>query len=682
MTPSASRDTQNVAATWWDRSPNLAAFGAAVFLLLLNAFLCNELFSREFTERMESIESSYMSISQWAMHHWGDLRWFPEWFDGMPFHRVYQPGFHLTVAALGTALGWTAQHAYHFFTAFEYCLGPVTLFWLCYRATKWLGASFAAGIFYSLISPVSLLVNTIRDDTGSLITARRFIVLVRYGEGPHTTAVMLIPVVLLALHYAVTERRWWGIIAAPLALAALVLTNWPGTMGLCMGILAYIVSRIGSDRPIHWPTMVGVAAVAYLIVCPWIPPSIIAAVQLNAQQSDATMLGDSQLYAGIGMLAALFLLHHAMERAQAPRWLRFFAYYTLITGAISVGREWFGWRLIPQPNRFQVEFELAACGLAALCLHLLYVRAPRVLRQGGIAVLALVCLVQAVRFRKFAEAQTRAIDITRTDEYKMARWFDANMHGHRVFAPGNTSLWMNMFTETPQMGGCCDQGMPSNEYRVSTYAIYTGQNAGARDAEISEWWLKAYGADAVGVTGPKSTEVFHPFVNPHKFDGLLPVLWRDGDNVVYDVQRRSKSLAHVITREQMVQHAPENGLLVEHLMPYVNAIEAPGAPRAEFHWMPAHNAQVTADLHKGQLVSVQISSDPGWEATVAGQKRPQFADALSMMVIDPQCEGACTIDLRWTGGREASVARVAQWIGFVLLIGWSLWLRFRRSQQT
>ncbi len=467
---------------------------------------------------------------------------------------------------------------------------------------------------------------------------------------------------------------------APVALAALVLTNWPGTMGLCMGILAYVVSRLGSERPIHWPTMIGVAGIAYLLACRWIPPSIIAAVQLNARQSDATVMGQAQLYAWLGVLAGLFVLHHVLQHWEAPRWLRFFLYYALITGVVSICHDWFGWRLIPQPNRFQIEFEMAACGLAALCLKLVYDRSPRLLRYPGSRSLPIVCVVQAVKFRKFAKVQTQAIDITRTDEYKMARWFDANMGGRRVFAPGNTSLWMNMFTETPQVAGCCDQGMPSNEYRVSTYAIYTGQNAGAREAEISEWWLKAYGADAVGVTGPKSTEVYHPFWNPKKFEGVLPVLWRDGDNVVYDVGRHGKSLAHVITREQVISHQPENGLVVEPLMSYVNAIEAPDAPRADFQWLPEHRGRVTADLRKGQLVSVQISSDPGWEVTVNGQARKQFADALSMMVIDPQCEGRCTIDLKWTGGKEARVMRVAQLAGVFLWAAWAVWNWRRRPR--
>ena len=63
---------------------------------------------------------------------------------------------------------------------------------------------------------------------------------------------------------------------------------------------------------------------------------------------------------------------------EANRWFRFFAFFTLLTGGVSMGREWFGWRLLPQANRFQVEFEMAfAATLAYLliwCMRKLPVR--------------------------------------------------------------------------------------------------------------------------------------------------------------------------------------------------------------------------------------------------------------------------------------------------------------------
>ena len=95
---------------------------------------------------MESIEGSYMSIARWAAANWSDLTWFPLWFNGMPFEKVYQPGFHFTVAGLSTLLGWTPQHAYHFLTAITYSAGALTLFWLCYAATKDRVQAFAGGV--------------------------------------------------------------------------------------------------------------------------------------------------------------------------------------------------------------------------------------------------------------------------------------------------------------------------------------------------------------------------------------------------------------------------------------------------------------------------------------------------------------------------------------------------------
>ena len=81
----------------------LSACVAVIFAV--NAYVCRLLFDLEFSQRMESIEGSYMSIARWAAANWSDLTWFPLWFNGMPFQKVYQPGFHFTVAGLSTLLG-------------------------------------------------------------------------------------------------------------------------------------------------------------------------------------------------------------------------------------------------------------------------------------------------------------------------------------------------------------------------------------------------------------------------------------------------------------------------------------------------------------------------------------------------------------------------------------------------
>src|SRR5690348_7396984 len=108
----------------------LSAYAAVIFAV--NAYVCKNLFALEFSQRMESIEGSYMSIARWITANWSDLTWFPLWFNGMPMQNLYQPGFHFTVAGFATLLGWTPQHAYHFLAAITYSAGAVTFFGLCY----------------------------------------------------------------------------------------------------------------------------------------------------------------------------------------------------------------------------------------------------------------------------------------------------------------------------------------------------------------------------------------------------------------------------------------------------------------------------------------------------------------------------------------------------------------------
>jgi len=47
--------------------------GCAVAIFAVNAYTCRNLFALEFSQRMESIEGSYMSIARWVTSNWSDL---------------------------------------------------------------------------------------------------------------------------------------------------------------------------------------------------------------------------------------------------------------------------------------------------------------------------------------------------------------------------------------------------------------------------------------------------------------------------------------------------------------------------------------------------------------------------------------------------------------------------------
>jgi hypothetical protein len=660
----------------------LSAYVVVIFAV--NAYVCKPLFNLEFSQRMESIEGSYMSIARWAAANWSDLTWFPLWFNGMPFQKVYQPGFHFTVAGLSTLLGWTPQHAYHFLTAITYGAGALTLFWLCYAANHDRVQALAAALLFSLISPACFLVPLIRADAGGWLSPRRYQILVHYGEGPHISAVALIPIVILLLHGAVSLRNRVCIALAPFALAAVALTNWPGSMGLTMAVLAYCLSQIGVFRISSWLGLAASGVAAYLIASPWLPPSVISTVIRNAQQSDGTSLGATQLWPRLILVAACAVLLFVFKKTSAKtnvNWgLRFFAFFTLLTGAVSLGYEWWGWRLLPQAHRFQVEFEMAfAATLAYLLIWSIRKLPPR------IQIITAVLLVafgarQLLHYARYAQRLTQPIEIASTIEYQMAKAFEANFRDQRVFAPGNVSLWMNMFTDVPQMAGCCDQGIPNQEYRIAVYTIYTGQNAGARDAEICLLWLRAYGANAIGMTGPNSTEFFKPYWNWKKFDGVLPELWQRGENVIYRVPRKSADPVRVIPKSAITSRAPENGLDIEPIQPFVSALEDPSMPAARFRWVNRHEAVIDTETSAGKVIFLQLSYDAGWKAIADGMVLPVMTDPLGMSYVEPVKRGRVQLRLIYDGGSEVELTRVFLGLGLMLIAALVLTLPlYRRS---
>ena len=669
--------SQNVAdsnGTHTTRARTLTSL-CIVVLFVLNAYICQELFSAEFIRQMGSTAGAFIAISRWAMRHWHDLSWYPLWFTGMPFFGIYQPGMHLSVAWIATVFQLTPQHAYHLVNALVYCLQPVTLFWLCHRSTGSRGCALGAGLAYSLISPSAFLTNVVRHEIGGPWFARRYQTVVYYGEGPHNLVLLLIPLAILFLHKSAAERNRWYFPLACLTLAAIVLTNWPGTVGLGMAVGAYALAQLGGK--VKWAAIPASFLIAYLVACRWIPPAAIFPVLENAQRSDGTSFNQIHLFYLVAGAAVLGGMHIFFQRLGIDRWLRFFLYFTFISGLVTLVKFWTGVNLLPQGHRFLLEMELAMVGAMALLGHMAFVRLPSGGRVTAVASLTLLALLQLHNYRQYAHAQTLPADIETTPEYRISKWLEAHMGGARVFVPGSVSIWMNAFTDVPQLTGCCDQGVPSFSHRLAYYTLYSAQNAGDRYVPTALLWLKAYGAQAIAVVGPNSQEFFRPYAHPEAFREALPELWREGEDVIYQVPTRSRSLAHVLEPDALVSREPANGLDVSALEHYVTALELPTPEPAGFEWINPHQARVRSQVRKGQVVSVQTSYHPLWRATVKGLRQPTHADALGLMVIEPACDGACSIDLVFDRAAEIRWTKWAQIIGLVLAFGWPFADRLR-----
>ena len=271
------------------------------------------------------------------------------------------------------------------------------------------------------------------------------------------------------------------------------------------------------------------------------------------------------------------------------------------------------------------------------------------------------------------------MDITKTIEYKVDTWINRNLPGQRTMVSGDPEYIFNLFSDNPQMSAGHEPTAPNWMQRVAVFTIYTGMNAGNRDAEISVFWLKAFGDQAIYVPGPKSREHYHPFPNPHKFDGILPVLWHDEDDTIFAVPQRTKSLARVIPREAEVTRLPIHGLDTEPARAYVTALDDPTLPLADLTWQSPTQATIRTSMQPGQLISVQETWMPGWKATVSGHDVPVHGDKLGLIVIDPACSGPCQVDLEFGVIPEGWVCRILSALVTLIAI-WALIIQTRRPR--
>jgi hypothetical protein len=370
------------------------------------------------------------------------------------------------------------------------------------------------------------------------------------------------------------------------------------------------------------------------------------------------------------LAAVTWVLIRLFGVLRAPMHLRFFLLFFFYMAAVTLGWYWFGVTLLGQPHRFHMAMEMGFTLSLVFAARLVLQRWP-VLRRPVAVAFAMLCVFQFVEYRGFARRLIDGVDITRTSEYKTARWFDQHMRDSRVMAPGSTTFWMNVFTDTPQLEGCCLQSVRTPLIPIAIYGIDTDISVEDHAVENSLLWLEALGVRAVAVSGPRSTEVYKPFYHPRKFEGRLPVLWRDGDDAIYEVPWRYYSLAHAIEPGDMVQRTPADGVDTKPLIPYVAAIERADAPELQVRWLDNETMRITGELKAGQIVSVQENAHPGWHASVNGSPRRVFADKLGLMAVVPDCSGLCTIELHYDGGFEM---RAAHWINLMAMAGALLWV--------
>lgn len=653
------------------RIPILAAKAGPVADLLLivavNLFICRRLLVTEYLDQMGSIEAAYIGLSRWILAQPGELGWFPLWYGGIPFQNTYPPVLHFLVAAAAGLFSISPARAHHLVGGLAYVLGPVTLYWMARALSGDRIRSLVAALVYSLLAPSAVLVPAIAHDMGTAFGPRRLHVLVVYGEGPHVLSLALLPLAVLALHRALERFRPSRVLVAAVALALVPLTNWLGAFALAVAAAAYLPSqadRLGLSGLLR---AVAIAAMAYCLAAPWIPPSTIAAIRRNAQYTVGHYpMTAWQATAGGLLLAVAAGIWIVLRKRGASPFLMFAALFATVMGAVTLAGHWFGKHLMPQPERYHLEMDMGLVLLAVFAAgpawRRLHGRARRASAAGAVA----GALVLAGYGAHEARNWIRPAEIADKVEYQVARWLEENLPGRRVFATGSIKFWLNVFADNPQLGGGFDQGITNPMIPKVTFGIPYTEGDGERCAR----WLRACGIDAIVASGPATADAYRDYRDAAKFEGVLEERWRRGDDVIYEVPRRNRSLAHVIPRRAVVARTPVNIEDEDPILAYEAALEDPALPAAHFAWRGTDAAVIEATAAPDEVISVQICYHPGWRATAGGRPARLFADGLGWMVVEPRCAGPCRVELVYDGGLEMKLARGARALALGGFLAW------------
>jgi hypothetical protein len=608
------------------------AFLRTDFLLvfLLTAALIWPLFKAKYLDKWASIESTFIADARFLKDHWPHPQWQPLWYGGTRFDYIYPPALRYGIAALAKFYPMSEARAYHLYIAFFYCIGIAGVYLLVRIACGSRGAAWLAAAATAFLSPSFLFLPAWRADSW-LHHPTRLGVLIRYGEGPHMTALALLPIALAASFLALRDGRPRSTALAAISSALLVSNNFYGAVALsiCFPILLWSVWITHRNNRI-WLRALAIPALAYGLTAFWLVPSYLRITTYNLRLvSDP---GNTwSIWVALVVTAAYLFLTAKWARGKPELvYTVFVAGLALFFTLDVLGNQFFGFRVAGEPGRLGPELDLALILLVVEGLRRLWMRDT----AGSRSMALCIVLMSFATALPYAFQPWRRIIVADPNykdrvEFKLTDWMAAHQPGARAMATGSVRFWYDAWHDLPQLGGGSDQGV-INQLVNLAYTHITND-----DFDTALNWMLAFGVDAIIVNDKTSQEVYHDYADPRRFAGRLPVLFDDhAGDVIYRVPRRFPDLARVVytsSVSSLPAMGPQSDLKTLH--DYAEALEKGPDLRAVTEWQNVDSMRIRAEVAAGQSVLVQVAYDPQWRANAGGVPLDIRKDALGQMLI-------------------------------------------------
>jgi hypothetical protein len=589
-------------------------------------------YTHKFTDQWRSIESTFISEARVLAAHWPHPQWQPLWYTGTRFDYIYPPALVYGTALISKITGWWTVKAYHFYTIFFYCLGIAGVYLLVRVAGRSRAAAYLAAISTALLSPSLLFIKNMRIDAGPWRVPVRFGALIRYGEGPHITALCLLPIGLAFAWRALEAKRPRSLALAGIFCGAVVCNNFYGATSLAIffPLLLWSFWITRPDRRMLFPAL-AIPLLAYGVTAFWLVPSYLRITLHNMQYVSEKGNPWSMVAGAVGVIAFAFVSYKLANRRPDRTWAVFVTGAVVFFGLNVLGNYYLNFRILGEPGRLIPELDLVFILGAVLVVERMWrVRGPWLK-----IVVAVIVIVPLISARHYIKHSWHVIepwpDYKSRVEYRVTDWLWKNTPDARILPSGSLRFWFDTWHDLNEMGGGSEQGLINPTVYSCEWEIALGT-----DPQLVGLWLKAMGVDVMYAAGPQSEEPYKDIQHQDRF-AAFPLLWDDGGgNRIWSTQRRYPARVRVVDTAQLNNlQSPADNQDIAHLRPYVDVVEnGPDSP-ATLQRQNTDVMLVHAHVNPGQSLLVQETWDPAFRATSAGQRLPVRKDPMGFMVVDP-----------------------------------------------
>jgi hypothetical protein len=618
----------------------------SLILVCLSVALIKPLFRLKYLDNWASIESTFISDARMLSEHLPHPGWQPLWYCGTRTDYIYPPALRYGTVLISKVGHVLPVRAYHIYIAFVYVLGIAAIYWLVRTGSNSRGAAWLAAAATALLSPSFLLLKNVRHDSGFWVP-QRLHTLMFWGEGPHISALCVLPAALACAWVALRKPRPIALAGAGVLCALVTATNFYGAFALAIFYPLLVWSVWNGERT--GPVLLratAIPAIAYGLSAFWLTPSYIRITLIDLKW--VAQPGSAGWPIVLVIAVALFCFLSAKFSGGRPdrEWRTFVLGSVFFLSIYVLGFYYFAFRMTGEAARLIPELDVALI-LGSVELLRGFWQRPK----WRIAAILLVLLAfsPAVRYLQHVWSPfPKSAPLQNVFEYRTIQWVHDHIPGERILATGSIRFWFDAWSDNPQLDGGSDQGLLNQILKDAQWQLLY-----ERRSDLAVLWLQALGTSAVVVPEKTSLEPFHDIRSPGKFkEAGLPLLHDDGQGtLVYQVPRVHPGLARLVDSAGIREMKPiHGGDDLDGLTKYVAAVEDPGRPEATAVWRGFEEVDIQATSRPGESLLLQETWDPAWHAyenAGNGKELPLHVEpVMDFMLIDVP-EGAHNIRMRF-----------------------------------